>query len=62
MKTKMTQAISAALLLSLLTACGGAGASEAQTTSADVPETTAPVTEAGPVFPDVSYGGEEIHF
>jgi len=63
MKTMTTQAISAALLLSMfITACGSTDTAESHTEAAAVPETTAPVTEAGPVFPNVSYGGEEIHF
>ncbi len=62
MKQFMTQAVAAALLLSLLSACGGAGADTAQTAAQTEPQATAPVTEAGPDFPDVSYGGEALHF
>lgn len=62
MKHIAAQAIASALLLSLLSACGSSGTTEVQTTADTAPQTTVPVTEAGPVFPAVSYGGEDIHF
>ena len=61
MKTTMTRALTALLLLSMLTACGG-NAGEGVVTDAKTNADTAAVTESGPDFPDVSYGGEAIHF
>ncbi|MBR5219844.1 MAG: hypothetical protein IKV66_02550 [Clostridia bacterium] len=62
MKQIAAQAIASALLLSLLSACGSSGTTEVQTTADTASQTTEAVTEAGPAFPAVSYGGEDIHF
>ena len=62
MKQIAVQAIASALLLSLLSACGSSGTTEVQTTADTAPQTTEAVTEAGPAFPDVTFGGEDIHF
>ena len=63
MKTKMKQAAAAVLLLSMMTACGGTTVTPTDGTATnDLGETTVSATDGAPVFPDVSYGGEEIHF
>ena len=62
MKQIAVQAIASALLLSLLSACGSSGTTDVQTTADTAPQTTEAVTEAGPAFPDVTFGGEDIHF
>ena len=65
MKYLTTKLLAAALLLSMMTACGtdtGSGV-QADAVSGTVSETAATsVDDGAPVFPDISYGGEEIHF
>lgn len=62
MKHATISAVSALLLLGMLASCGGAGeTSDAPQTSA-LTGTSEAIVDDGPVFPDVSYGGEAIHF
>ncbi|MBE6656843.1 MAG: hypothetical protein E7604_00190 [Ruminococcaceae bacterium] len=62
MKTTMTRILTAALLLSLLSSCGAGKTDTADTGTATGSESASESTANGPVFPDVSYGGEAIHF
>ncbi len=62
MKHSTIRAVSALLLLGMLASCGRAGeTSDAPQTSA-LSGTSEAIVDDGPVFPDVSYGGEAIHF
>lgn len=62
MKHSTIHAVSALLLLGMLASCGGAGeTSDAPQTSA-LSGTSEAIVDDGPVFPDVSFGGEAIHF
>ena len=59
----MTQSAAALLLLGMLVSCGSNGAQTTDTAeTAAQADTTAAVTESGPAFPAVTFGGEEIHF
>lgn len=53
----------ALLLLGMLVSCGNSSAqTENIETEAPAAEATTAVTDNGPVFPDITYGGEDIHF
>ena len=64
MKHMTISTVSALLLLGMLASCGSTGGTqtEATETVAQTVTATEAVTEGGPVFPEVSYGGEDIHF
>ncbi len=62
MKHSTIHAVSALLLLGMLASCGDTDTQTDVTDTSTPDGTTAAVTENGPVFPDVSYGGEAIHF
>ena len=64
MKHMTISTVSALLLLGMLASCGSTGGTQTDATETAVQTATATevTTESGPVFPEVSYGGEDIHF
>ena len=64
MKQQKTKLLAAVLLLSVLTACGADTGTGTQTDAVSDTAASSAVSEqdGAPVFPDISFGGEEIHF